>query len=95
MPIVGLVPPVAAGGCVVSVSSAQRVVAERGHLDFNDYFDKQWKQSRFEELIAENNVRTIPRYSEQADAVKDYKERFGESPKIQGYLTYRVIEKAQ
>jgi hypothetical protein len=66
---------------------------DNGHDDFNRYFDAQWKAAGLECLVAEDNVRWTPRYSEQASELGDYLKKFGQQPKLQAYLSYRVLRK--
>lgn len=66
---------------------------DNGHTDFNRYFDDQWKKAKLDCLRSENNVRWIPRYSEQSAELGDYRNKFGQQPKLQSYLSYRILRK--
>jgi ribosomal protein RSM22 (predicted rRNA methylase) len=69
------------------------VYVDNGNDDFNSYFDEQWKSAGMSRVIAEDNVRMIPRFSEQASELGEYLEKFDQSPKIQALLSYRVLRK--
>jgi hypothetical protein len=60
---------------------------------FNRYFDRQWKNADVELIDEGTDVRWTPRYEERADVLSDYKKKFDASPKLQGYLSYRVLRK--
>jgi hypothetical protein len=66
---------------------------DNGHDDFNRYFDEQWRSAGLDLVIREDNVRFVPRFSEQAAELGEYQQKFGHSPKIQAYLSYRVLRK--
>jgi hypothetical protein len=66
---------------------------DNGHEDFNEYFDAQWGVADLHCLIAADNVRWTPQYSEQASELGDYLKKFGQQPKLQAYLSYRVLRK--
>jgi hypothetical protein len=74
-------------------SDALFLYIDNGHADFNGYFDDQWKNAGLDCLRAEDNVRWTPRYSEQASELGDYLKKFGQQPKLQAYLSYRVLRK--
>lgn len=59
---------------------------------FLDFFDNQCKVAGLE-LITSGEGRMTPNSSEQASALGSYAEKFGQSPKIQAYLGYRVLVK--
>lgn len=67
---------------------------DNGHMDLNGYFDAQWKAAGLTCLISGNNIRRTPRPSEQASALGIYRQKFGHDPKLQGFLSYRVVRKA-
>lgn len=69
------------------------VYDDNGHSDFNDYFDAQWQAAGLECVVSKDNTRFTPRFSEQADELEFYQQKFGQSPKIQAYLSYRVLRK--
>ena len=66
---------------------------DNGYGDFNNYFDLQWKRHDIELIRGETNVRWTPRYTEQANVLDEYKAKFSSSPKLQGYLSYRILRK--
>ncbi len=66
---------------------------DNGHEDFNTYFDAQCNAAGLHGLLAEDNVRWRPRYSEQASELGEYLQKFGQQPKLQAYLSYRVLRK--
>jgi hypothetical protein len=67
---------------------------DNGADAFNDYFDDQWsKRGDIKCLLKNNNVRWTPRYSEQATDLGPFLTKFGKSPKIQSWLSYRVLKK--
>jgi hypothetical protein len=69
------------------------VYIDNGHEDFNSYFDAQWQAAGLTCLICEDNTRWIPRYSEQSSDLGIYCQKFGQQPKLQGFLSYRVLRK--
>lgn len=66
---------------------------DNGHAEFNEYFDMQWKGAGLTCLALENNVRFTPRYSEQKSEVKGYTTKFNHSPKLQAWVSYRLLRK--
>lgn len=74
-------------------SGALFVFDDNGHEHFTEYFDKQCKDAKLDCILAEDNTRFIPRFSEQASELGEYREKFAHSPKIQAYLSYRVLRK--
>src|SRR5262249_23346585 len=66
---------------------------DNGHEDFNSYFDTQWQAAGLISLICGDNKKWTPRYSEQASDLGDYRQKFGQQPKLKGYLSYRVLRK--
>lgn len=66
---------------------------DNGHTDFNGYFDRQWQAAGLELLLSADNVRLTPRFSEQAAELAVYQQKFQHNPKIQAYLSYRVLRK--
>lgn len=69
------------------------VYDDNGHSDFNEYFDALWKETGLECLLSKDNVRFIPRFSEQAAELAHYQGKFGQSPRLQAQLSYRVLRK--
>ncbi|MFL9897863.1 hypothetical protein PQR71_06770 [Paraburkholderia fungorum] len=59
----------------------------------NQYFDTQWQAAGLELIAADTNVRWTPRYTERANVLDDYKAKFSTWPKLQGYLSYRILRK--
>lgn len=75
-------------------SGALFAYIDNGVDTFNTYFDNQWSErSDIECIIQDNNVRWTPRYSEQAANLGVYLKKFGKFPKIQSWLSYRVLKK--
>lgn len=74
-------------------SGALFVYDDNGHNDFNEYFDSQWKSAGLTCLLSVDNTRFIPRFSEQASELADYQKKFTHNPKIQAYLSYRILRK--
>jgi Putative SAM-dependent methyltransferase len=66
---------------------------DNAHSDFNEYFDEQWKSAGLECLMEEGNTRFTPRFSEQSADLEDYLGKFGQQPKLQGLVSYRVLRK--
>ena len=60
---------------------------------FNDYFDTQWRNEGLELVVGESNVSWTPSFTEQASELLTYKAKFGENPKLRGYLSYRILRK--
>jgi len=69
------------------------VYDDNGHDDFNKYFDGLSHKAGLENILSVDNTRLIPRLDEQAAELKFYTAKFGQSPKIQSYLSYRVLRK--
>lgn len=66
---------------------------DNGNDLFNDYIDKQWKKAGLELVGSETNVSWTPNYDERAAELDAYKAKFGEWPKLKGYLSYRILRK--
>ncbi len=67
---------------------------DNGHTHFTDYFDEKWKTAGGWEVVdSDDNTRFTPSGSEQASEVAQYKEKFGQMPKIQGYVSSRFLRK--
>ncbi|MGJ7524568.1 hypothetical protein [Variovorax sp. GB1P17] len=67
---------------------------DNGHGDFNDYFDAQWQKAGCIDLVGSaTNVTFTPSYTERADVLDDYKERFAAWPKLRGQLSWRILKK--
>jgi hypothetical protein len=66
---------------------------DNGTDELNDYFDRQWSDAGLELIAGESNVRWIPRYTERASVLDIYKAKFATWPKLQGYLSYRILRK--
>ena len=66
---------------------------DNGHDDFNSYFDKLWKKAGLKLVAGKDNIRFTPRYSEQASELKEYSAKFDQNPKVQAWLTYRILRK--
>jgi hypothetical protein len=74
-------------------SGALFVYVDNGHKDFTSYFDKQWKAAKLTRILSGENERWTPRFSEQASELDEYRKKFGQDPKIQAWLSYRVLRK--
>jgi hypothetical protein len=74
-------------------SGALFVFDDNGHEHFTRYFDELWRGANLDCVLTEDGTRFIPRFSEQASELGEYLEKFGQSPKIQAYLSYRVLRK--
>jgi hypothetical protein len=74
-------------------SGALFLYDDNGNDVFNDYFDAQWGKAGLELVASETNVSWTPSYDEQAAELAAYKVKFGESPKLKGYLSYRILRK--
>lgn len=66
---------------------------DNGTDHLNNYFDWQWRTAGLELIAADTNVRWTPRYTERANVLDDYKAKFSTWPKLQGYLSYRILRK--
>jgi hypothetical protein len=69
------------------------VYDDNGSDTFNDYFDNQWKTAGLELLDHGTNVQWTPRYTERADVLDEYKNKFSAWPKLKGFLSYRILRK--
>ena len=69
------------------------VYDDNGNGVFNDYFDQQWNSAGLKLIDGGTNVRWTPRYAERASELDSYKAKFGAFPKLQGYLSYRILQK--
>ena len=74
-------------------SGSMFLYIDNGHDDFNQYFDAQWEAAGLKLLGGGNNERWYPRMSEQASELAEYKNKFGYDPKIQAWLSYRLLRK--
>ena len=74
-------------------SGAMFLYIDNGHNDFNQYFDTQWEAAGLKLLGRGNNERWYPRMSEQASELAIYKNKFEYDPKIQAWLSYRLLRK--
>ncbi len=69
------------------------VYIDNGHKNYGSYFDAQWQAAGLTCLICEDQLRWRPRNSEEASEVDIYRQKFRESPKLNGFLSYRVLRK--
>ncbi len=46
-----------------------------------------------ESILIENNSSKVPRYTEQASELGEYRTKFGQSPKLRSLLSFRVLQK--
>lgn len=74
-------------------SGALFLYDDNGHKDFNEYFDSLFDPSLCESVISGTNMKLAPRYSEEKSALGDYLNKFGQSPKLGSFVSYRVIRK--
>ena len=74
-------------------SGALFVYIDNGHKDFMSYFDEQWQDAKLKCILSREDERWIPRFSEQASELSEYRTKFEQDPKIQSHLTYRVLRK--
>ena len=66
---------------------------DNGSDIFNSYFDNLCGDARLTPIIKQDNYRIIPRFSEQASELAEYQDKFGHNPRIQGHVSYRVLQK--
>jgi len=67
---------------------------DNGSLVFNEYFDAQWKgRGDCEAVVQADDERITPRFSEQASELGEYRSKFGQHPKLQSRISYRVLRK--
>jgi hypothetical protein len=69
------------------------VYTDNGHENFNNYFDELCRIAGLTLIIKKDNTRFTPRWSEQASELGEYLGKFGQSPRLQGHLSYRVLRK--
>lgn len=74
-------------------SGALFLYDDNGKDVFNNYFDSHWQEAGLELIDSETNVSWTPSYDEQASELAAYKVKFGENPKLKGYLSYRILRK--
>ncbi len=67
---------------------------DNGSEVFNNYFDTQWNGRVDIEAVVEADDEWItPRFSEQASELGDYRNKFGQHPKLKSRISYRVLRK--
>ena len=69
------------------------VYNDNGHTDFSSYFDSFWKAAGLKEIVAEDDHRIVPSYSEQASELAAFIKKFDQFPKLKGQVSYRVLRK--
>lgn len=74
-------------------SGALFLYDDNGHSDFNDYFDQRWMAAGLQPILTADNTRFTPRFSEQASELAFYQKKFAHNPKIQAFISYRVLRK--
>jgi len=74
-------------------SGAWFVYIDNGHSDLTSYFDMQWQKAELKCILSGKDERWVPRFSEQASELEEYRKKFEQNPKIQSQLTYRVLRK--
>lgn len=73
---------------------ARFIYTDLGEPNVNAYFDRQWQRAGLRCVMSSTNKRVFPRVSEDKSGLGQYLGKFGgEMPKLQGMLTYRVLEK--
>ena len=72
---------------------ARFIYTDNGHFHFNDYFDGQWAKAGLRCLMKDTNTRIYPRVEEDKSSLGQYLSKFGQMPKLQGQISYRVLEK--
>jgi len=77
-----------------AAAGARFIYTDNGHSHFNDYFDGQWKKAGLRCLMQETNARIYPRLTEEKASLGKYLNKFGQAPKLQSQISYRVLEKA-
>ena len=67
---------------------------DNGSEMFNTYFDTQWRgRGDIKAVIEADDTSIIPRFSEQASELGDYRNKFGQHPKLRSRISYRVLRK--
>ncbi|WP_309091979.1 hypothetical protein [Phenylobacterium sp.] len=61
---------------------------------FNEYIDTLASKGGLKTLMSKNNRRFTPSFTEQASELSAYRKKFGQNPKLQAQLSFRVFEKA-
>lgn len=74
-------------------SGAVFLYVDNGSADFTSFFDKHCIAAKLKCLQSGDNERWVLRFSEQASVLEEYRKKFGENPKIQSRLSYRVLRK--
>ena len=74
-------------------SGALFLYDDNGHDDFNSYFDQQWKKAGLTCLLEASNERMLPSGDEQKAHLGEYLTKFGQMPKLQAQLSYRILKK--
>lgn len=78
-----------------ATAGAQFIYTDNGHSYFNDYFDGQWQKAGLQCLMMKDtNSRIFPRVREDKSSLGEYPSKFGQAPKLQGQISYRVLEKS-
>jgi hypothetical protein len=76
-----------------AAAGARFIYTDNGHSHFNDYFDGQWQKAGLRCLMKDTNARIFPRVEEDKSSLGEYLSKFGQMPKLQGQISYRVLEK--
>lgn len=74
-------------------SGALFFYTDNGADCFNSYFDNLWNAHGLVCVYKYDNVRTLPSYDEEKADLGDYLTKFGHMPKIQSYLSGRILIK--
>lgn len=77
-----------------ATAGARFIYTDNGHSHFNDYFDQQWQKAGLRCLMCDSNTRIFPRLTEDKSSLGEYLKKFGQTPKLQGQISYRVLEKS-
>jgi hypothetical protein len=72
---------------------ARFIYTDNGVYAFNDYFDSQWKKAGLQCLIQQTDTRMSLHVVEEKSILGEYLAKFGQTPRLQGKITYRVLEK--
>jgi hypothetical protein len=75
-----------------ATAGARFIYTDNGHSHFNDYFDGQWQRAGLRCLLSDTNTRIFPRSKEEKSILGEYLSKFGQMPKLQGQISYRVLD---
>jgi hypothetical protein len=66
---------------------------DNGSDAFNSYVEDACKKSGLKEILKHDNILITPRYTEQAEVTKVYREKFKRYPKLKSTITMRAYRK--